>query len=196
MKQLLIKQAIFLPIIYFGSIIISGFFANEYSHLGQHASELGINSSKSAVTLFQIGIILTSISLFLLALGLLINFKNRFLISSILVFAFGVTFIFGAIYPINSPLHGIYGFGLFIMILPFVFMYEFNNLINNRTIHRISILAGFLMFFYLWSMIARIDPVNYRGLTQRLFGIVVFGWFSFISYQLNEVIKKKSHNIN
>jgi len=189
-KQLLIKQAIFLPIIYFGSIIISGFFANEYSHLGQHASELGINSSKSAVILFQAGIVLTSISLFLLALGLLLNFKNRFLITSILVFAFGVTFIFGAIYPINSPWHGFYGFGLFIMILPFVFLYEFNNLINNITIHRISIVTGFLMFFYLWLMISRLDPINYRGLTQRLFGIVVFGWFSYISYRLNKLTKE------
>jgi hypothetical protein len=190
MKQFLIKQAILLPIIYFGSIIIAGLFANDYSHWGQHASELGINSSKSAVILFQIGIILTSISLFLLALGLLLNFKKRFLISSILVFAFGVTFIFGAIYRINSPWHGFYGLGLFIMILPFVFLYELNNLISNSTIHKISIIAGFLMFFYLWSMIARLDPINYRGLTQRLFGIVVFGWFSFISYRLNELIKE------
>lgn len=194
MKQLLIKQAVFLPIIYFASIIIAGFFANDYSHWGQHASELGISSSKTAVILFQIGIILTSTSLFLLALGLLINFKNRFLISSILVFAFGVTFIFGAIYPINSPWHGFYGLGLFIMILPFVFLYELNNLINNRTIYKLSIAAGFIMFFYLWSMVARLDPVNYRGLTQRLFGIVVFGWFSFISYRLNELLKK--HDIN
>lgn len=190
MKQFLIKQAIFLPIIYFGSIIIAGLFANDYNHWGQHASELGINSSKSAVILFQIGIVLTSISLFLLAFGLLLNFKSRFSISSILVFAFGVTFIFGAIYPINSPWHGFYGLGLFIMILPFVFLYELNNLISNRTIHTISIIVGFLMFFYLWSMIARLDPINYRGLTQRLFGIVVFGWFSFISYRLNEWTKK------
>lgn len=190
MRQLLIKQAIFLPIIYFGSIVIAGLFATDYSHLGQHASELGINSSNSAVILFQIGIILTSLSLFLLALGLLLNFKKRFSISSILIFAFGVTFIFGAIYPINSPWHGFYGLGLFIMILPFVFLYELNNLINNRTIHIISIVAGFLMFFYLWSMIAGLDPVNYRGLTQRSFGIIVFGWFSYISYRLNKLIKE------
>ncbi|MFO7829776.1 MAG: hypothetical protein R6V23_14220 [Bacteroidales bacterium] len=66
MKHLLIKQAIFLPVIYFGFIIIAGFFAKDYSYLGQHASELGINSSKSAVILFKTGILLTSISLFTL----------------------------------------------------------------------------------------------------------------------------------
>lgn len=187
MKLLLVKQAIFLPIIYFGFIIIAGFFANDYTHLGQHASELGINSSKSAVILFKVGIWLTSISLFTLAVGLLLNFKKRFLLSSILIFAFGVTFIFGAVYPIGSPWHGFYGLGLFIMILPFVFLYELGGQLNNKAVHRISITAGLIMFFYLWTMIAGLDPINYRGLTQRLFGIVVFGWFSFISYHLSKL---------
>ncbi|MEE4176437.1 MAG: DUF998 domain-containing protein [Bacteroides sp.] len=196
MKTLLIKQAIFLPVVYFCFLIIAGFFANDYSHWGQHASELGINSSKSAVVLFQFGIILTSISLFLLAFGLLLHFKFQFLLSSILVFAFGVTFVFGAIYPITSPWHGLYGFGLFIMLLPFVFLYELKNLIPQRSVHWISVAAGFLMFFYLWSMIARIDPVNLRGLTQRLFGIIVFGWLSFISFQLYQFIKRSGAKEN
>lgn len=189
MKRLLIKQAVLVPFIYFGFIIIAALFANDYSHIGQHASELGINESSSAVMLFQIGIMITSISLSLLALGIIINFKNKMILSSILVFTFGVTFIFGAIYPIGSPWHGFYGIGLFIMILPFVFLYEINAFTNSKTINSISIIAGFLMFIYLWSMIARLDPVDYRGLTQRVFGVVVFGWFSYISFYLNKLIK-------
>jgi len=76
MKHLLIKQAIFLPVIYFGFIVVAGLFADDYSPFGQHG-----------------------------------------------------------------------------------------------------------------SMIARLDPIDLRGLTQRIFGIVVFGWFSFISYHLNKVLK-------
>ncbi|MDA3942200.1 MAG: DUF998 domain-containing protein [Bacteroidetes bacterium] len=193
MKHFLIKQGIFLPIIYFGFIIIAGFYANDYSHWGQHASELGINATKSAVILFKVGIFLTSTSLFALALGLLRNFKRKYTLSSILIFAFGATFIFGAIYPIGSPWHGFYGFGLFIMILPFVFLYETGEQLNSKTLHRLSIAAGLLMFLYLWSMIARLDPINLRGLTQRLFGIVVFGWFSYISYHLSKLINRNIH---
>ena len=193
MKRLLIKQAIFLPFIYFGFIVIAGLFANDYTHIGQHASELGINSSKTAVILFKTGIFLTSISLFALAIGLLLNFKNKFILSSILIFAFGVTFIFGAAFPIGSPWHGFYGLGLFIMIVPFVFLYELGGQLNNKAVHQISITAGLLMFFYLWSMIAGLDPIDYRGLTQRLFGIVVFGWFSFISYHLSKMKNKNIH---
>lgn len=188
MKRFLLTQAIFLPVIYFGMIILSGLFAVNYSHWGQHASELGINPNRTAVVLFQAGIVLTSLSLFGLALGLLLNFKKQFTLTAILTFAFGVTFIFGAIFPIGSPWHGFYGLGLFIMLLPFIFLYELKDLLPAKQIHPISIIAGFLMFFYLWSMVARLDPMDYRGLTQRLFGMVVFGWFSFIAYQLRKKI--------
>lgn len=191
MKKLLIRQATYLPFIYFGFIIIAGFFASDYSHWGQHASELGINSSQTAVFLFQAGIYLTSISLFALAIGLLINFQNKFILTSILIFVFGVTFVFGAIYPMGSPWHGAYGLGLFIMILPFVFLYELGEKATSKTIRWISITASFLMFIYLWSMVARIDPMNFRGLTQRLFAIVVFGWFSIMSYYLSKRVREQ-----
>ena len=189
MKNFLIKQAMCLPIIYFGFIFIAGIPAEEYSHLGQHASELGINGNNAAVILFKTGVLLTSISLFLLATGLWVSYKKRFLLTGILTFTFGVTFVFGAIYPIGSPWHGFYGFGLFIMILPFVFLYESRGLLHKKLLERLSVVAGLLMFLYLWSMIAGLDPVNYRGLTQRLFGVVVFGWFAMLSNYLSRTQK-------
>jgi len=192
MKRLLVKQAVFLPIVYFGFILIAGFFANDYSHLGQHASELGINSSESAVILFKIGIIATSFSLFLFSIGLILNFRTKFSLFSSLVLIFGITFIFGAIFPIGSPLHGLYGLGLVVIIITFVFLYELNDMITNKTLHILSLIAGFLMFLYLWSMIAGLDPTNYRGLTQRIFGIIVFGWFSYVSFHINRFLKKNS----
>ena len=194
MKRLLIKQAIYLPVIYFGFIILAGFFANDYSHFGQHASELGVNTNQTTVLFFKIGIIVTSLSLFLLSIGLFLNFHCKFPIFSVLVFLFGITFIFGAIFPIGSPWHGVYGIGLFIMLTPFVFLYEQNNLIDSKIFHRITILAGFLMFLYLWSMIARLDPMNLRGLTQRLFGLVVFGWLAWVSFQLNKYLVNRNYS--
>ncbi|MFP4548916.1 MAG: DUF998 domain-containing protein, partial [Fidelibacterota bacterium] len=192
MKRLLIKQAVYLPIIYFGFILMAGFFAEDYSHLGQHASELGINANNVAINLFRIGIVATSFSLFLFSAGLVLTFKGQFSLFSFLIFLFGVTFIFGAIFPIGSPWHGLYGLGLFVMIIPFVFLYEQNNLIDEKFFHLISVLAGFLIFVYLWAMVARLDPVNYRGLTQRLFGIVVFGWLAYVAFRLDKYLDEIS----
>ncbi len=186
MKTIFIKQAVYIPAIYFGMLIISGLFANDYSHLGQHASELGINSSKAAVILFQVGIILTSVSLFGLSAGLFIKYKQRFVLTSTLVLLFGITFIFGAIFPIGSPWHGFYGLGLFIFATPFVFLYEQKGMEADKWVKIVSVLTSLFMFLYLWSMVARLDPINYRGLTQRIFGLVVFGWISFIAYYLSK----------
>jgi hypothetical protein len=192
MKHFFIKQAVFLPLIYFIPILIAGFFAQDYSHWGQHASELGINSMHSAVVLFQTGILLTSLSMFVMATGLILNFGRKFILTASLVFLFAVTFVSGAIVPIGSPWHGLYGVGMIVMILPFVFLYEQKDLMNKRTIHFLTLAAGFLMFFYLWTMVARLDPVNLRGLTQRLFGIVVFGWLALVAWHLDSVLKRKS----
>lgn len=193
MKKTTLKQAIFIPFVYFGMIVLASLFASDYSHFGQHASELGINANKTAVVLFQIGIVLTSLSLFSLALGMHLNFKKKFPLSSILIFMFGVTFIFGALFPIGSPWHGLYGIGLFVMLIPFIFLYESKDILKSKQVKNISLLAGFLMFIYLWMMIARLDPIAYRGLTQRLFGIVVFGWIAYVAYHLNKILHAEPH---
>lgn len=189
MKRLLIKQAMFIPVIYFVFIVFAGFFAIDYSHFGQHASELGINENKTAILLFQIGIIATSLSFILFAAGLKLCYTEILRITPVLLLMFGITFIFGAFFPIGSPWHGLYGVGMLIMLTPFVFVYEIKGVINNKPLYLISIIAGFLMFIYLWSMVARLDPIHYRGLTQRLFGIVVFGWISFSAYTINRNLK-------
>ncbi len=192
MKRMFIRQAAFLPLIYFVPILIAGFFAHDYSHWGQHASELGINGNRSAVIFFQAGILLTSLSMFVMATGLILNFGRKFLLTASLIILFGVTFVSGAIVPIGSPWHGLYGLGMIVMILPFVFLYEKKELINKGALHYLTVAAGFLMFFYLWAMVARLDPVQLRGLTQRLFGIVVFGWLAFVAWHLDSVVKRKS----
>lgn len=188
MKRMLIKQGVFLPFIYFGTVILAAFFAKDYSHWGRHASELAVNASRSAVLIFNTGAAITGLSLILLAAGLLLRFKKQFLLTSILTAVFGITFVFGAIFPIGSPLHGLYGIGMCVMLVPFVFLYEQKDMFSERAIKAISLLAGLLMFLYLWSMVAGLDPVNLRGLTQRLFAVVVFGWFSLISFRISTVV--------
>ncbi|MDX9777158.1 MAG: DUF998 domain-containing protein [bacterium] len=183
MKRILIKQGIFLPLIYFVAVIIAGFFARDYSHWGQHASELALNAVPAAATIFNIGAAITGISLILLGLGFVLNYQRRFLLTAILTVIFGITFLFGAIFKIGSPLHGLYGIGMCVMLIPFVFLYEQKGMFSERAVHAISLSAGLLMFLYLWSMVAGLDPVQYRGITQRLFAIVVFGWFSFIAWK-------------
>jgi hypothetical protein len=184
MKRILIRQGIFLPLIYFMAVILAGFFAEDYHHWGRHASELALNANPAAVVIFNAGAALTGLSLILMGLGLIINYKRQFILTAALTVIFGITFLFGAIFAIGSPLHGLYGIGMCVMLAPFAFLYEQGNLFKKGAVHNLSLAAGLLMFLYLWSMVASLDPVHLRGLTQRLFAVVVFGWYAYISFKL------------
>ncbi|MEW7280147.1 DUF998 domain-containing protein [Aquimarina sp. 2201CG1-2-11] len=182
MKNNLLKQAIYLPIVYFGSIILASVFAEEYSQIGQHVSELAINKNETAGTIFNIGIFGTGISLILYGIGLWASFKRQFSITSFLIIVFGITFLFGAIYKIGSPWHGLYGIGISVMMLPLAFLYEMKERNTNSFTKNISILVAALTFIYFWAMIAGLDPSEHRGLTQRTFGFILFGFVSYTAY--------------
>ena len=107
MNNIFIKQAIYLPILYFGTVILAGLFAVDYIHFGQHASELAINENAMAGTIFNVGIFITGISMILDGVGLIMKFGRQFSITAFLIAVFGVTFLFGAIYAIGSPWHGL-----------------------------------------------------------------------------------------
>ena len=182
MRNFLIKQAIYVPIIYFGTIILASFFAIDYSNIGQHANELAINTSKIAGIVFNIGVSITGVSLILYGIGLLSNFGKQFAITSFLVIVFGITFIFGAVYKIGSPWHGLYGIGLSIMVFPLAFLYEMEKENTNKLTKAIALLSALIIFIYFWAMIAKLDPMEQRGLTQRIFGFFVFGFTSYTAY--------------
>ena len=189
MKTFLIKQATYLPAIYFGTLILASLFADNYSHIGQHASELAVNNNQVAVTIFTFGIFLSGLSMVLFAVGLLLKFKKQLMVTSLLLGVFGITFLFGAFFKIGSPWHGIYGIGLSVMLLPFAFLFEVGKENSDRTTKTISIIAAFVIFLYFWAMVARLDPMEQRGLTQRIFAIFVFGYISFTAYKVNKLEK-------
>lgn len=182
MKDFFLKQGKYLPLLYFGTVIIAGLFASDYTHIGQHASELAINENQTAGSVFNIGVFLTGLSAIFYGIGLILKFKSQFTVTSVLTIVFGITFLFGAIYKIGSPWHGLYGIGLSIMMLPFAFLYEMKNFDINRKTKIISIVSAFVIFFYFWAMVARLDPIEQRGLTQRIFGVFVFGFISYSAY--------------
>lgn len=192
MNNILIKQAIYVPIIYFGTVILAGLFAVDYSHFGQHASELAINENALAGMIFNIGIFITGISMILYGIGLISKFGKSLSITAFLIAVFGITFLFGAVYAIGSPWHGLYGIGLSTMMLPFAFLYETNKIEISNLAKNLSIITAAVLFFYFWAMVARLDPMELRGLTQRIFGIFLFGFLSYSAYILNKFSSSSS----
>ncbi|WP_378187451.1 DUF998 domain-containing protein [Aquimarina sp. W85] len=187
MKNTLIKQAIYLPMYYFGTVIIGSLFAENYSQIGQQVSELALNENKTAGIVLTIGIFITGVSLVLFGIGLYVKFKRQFLISSFLITLFGISFLCGAVISIGSPWHSLYGLPMSILLLPFAFLYEMEKKKASKLTMKIAIIVTTIIFLYFWDLLAvKFVSFDYRGLTQRLFGIALFSWFSYSAYVLSK----------
>lgn len=184
MKYLL-KQAILVLALFIIPAFIAGLLVLGYDMIKQHISEITLTPYKSAILIFAIGQMLSGLSCILLALGIIFNFKKFYFSSSILII-FGISMISNGIFPMGNVMHGFYGIGLSFMLLPFVACYELKNENIKEIFFKISIISGVVIFIYFWSMIVGLDPANYKGLTQRIASIFIFGW---IAYLANEIEK-------
>ena len=85
----------------------------------------------------------------------------------------------------GDPMHGFYGIGLSLMVLPFVSCYELKGSAIDKRYFPITIAAGYVIFIYFWSMLVGLDPSEYRGLTQRIASLVIFGWIAYFAYEMS-----------
>jgi hypothetical protein len=189
--KLLIKQAILLPLYFFVPILIAGILTTDYSAISQHASEITLTKDSTAKIIFSVGEVITGLSCVLLSIGLIIMNKRKNLISAILIIIFGISMISNGLYPMGNPMHGLYGIGLSIMILPFVSCYELKGSSINNKYFPITITAGLVIFIYFWSMLVGLDPAEYRGLTQRISSLVIFGWIAYLAFEIIKTLPNK-----
>ncbi|QRM89970.1 DUF998 domain-containing protein [Lacinutrix sp. WUR7] len=186
----LIKQATLIPILFFVPVFIAGFLIEDYNLITQHASEITITDFTTAKAIINSGAILTGLSCILLANGIVINFK-RFYTTSILLAIFGISMISNGLFPMGTIMHGLYGIGFTLMILPFIACYELKNENISKLFFKITMLSGFVIFIYFWSMLVGLDPVNFKGLTQRLASGFIFGWIAYFAYELNKMLQNQ-----
>ncbi|MEM0519389.1 DUF998 domain-containing protein [Aequorivita flava] len=183
----LIKQAKFIPLLFFVPVTIAGFLVPSYSMIKQQGSEITLTTYKTAIFILESGALLSGLSGILLALGIMLKYK-RFYLSSVILIVFSISMISNGLFPMGSPMHGFYGIGLSLMLLPFISCYELKNEMVRKTFFKISIISGFVMFIYFWSTIVGLDPQDYQGLTQRIAAIFMFGWIAYLAYELEKSV--------
>lgn len=186
----LIRQATIIPILFFIPTLISGFLIDDYDQIKQHGSEITLTDFKTAKTIVSSGAILSGLSCILMGIGIVLNFKRYFL-TSILLTIFGISMVSNGVFPMGTAMHGIYGIGLTFMILPFVACYELKNENITSKFFQVSLISGFVVFVYFWSMLVGLDPTNYKGLTQRVASIFIFGWIAYLAFGLNKGLQNK-----
>ena len=182
-----IKQAMYLPFIWVGIILI-GFATPDYSSITQHISELG-NYDLGAVSsiLYKSGVYLVALSPLAFFVGLVIH-EKKISASIILGVVYSVGMLSNAVFPMGTPLHGLYGLPIFSVVLPAIFALEYS--MNDRASFfvKFSIFVTVANLIYLWVNLVGLDPVAYRGLTQRLAIFVLNIWIAVAAYF---IVKKR-----
>jgi Protein of unknown function (DUF998) len=178
MRNLLLRQALVLPLAGMLIPMIMGFFLPGYSSIHQHMSELELQSPVVA-SVCRAGAFISGVSIMGFAVALVVATQRRMPFTAIMAFIFGVSMVSNGVFTMGSPLHGLYAIGLSVILVPALFAAE-----GNRPIERTSLVISSLVLIYMWALMTGLDPAITRGLTQRLITIPMFGWFCYASFRL------------
>lgn len=193
LKTVLIRQAIVIP---FGAMLIPiliAFALPGYSSISQHISEVALVDHPIAI-IQRSAALVSGVSIFLFGLGAFVGSGKRFGFTALAAALFGVSMISNGIFVMGSPLHGLYGLGLFMALVPAFFAAEFRNALGAHPICKLSMASAAFNLFYLWLILSGFDPEEFRGLTQRIATVAIFGWYSLAAYSLLVALRSVSHD--
>lgn len=180
-RGLATQQAVYVPIGAMLALIVFGFTVPGYSSISQHLSELGLlpglppRAVQAASGINGAAIVIFSLSL--------LTEGRRFALTSLTSTIFGVAMLSNGVFTIGSPLHGLYGIGMFSVLTPLFFLVELGTHSSTR-IRWVSCWTSLLGMAYVWFMVTGQDPPSYHGLTQRIALLPAFGWYTFAALEL------------
>ncbi|ANU06720.1 DUF998 domain-containing protein [Paraurantiacibacter namhicola] len=171
----LIRQGIIAPVAMVIPMLLSPFvpgFDSFASHLSEY--QLGPEWISAIV---RISAALAGTSIIAFSIGLLLAKGGiSWSWSALAGFAFGLAMLFNGIFVAGDPRHGLYGLAIFAVLLPAFFATEFSDWLTPVG-KQISLFVAFAGLFYMWFLLVGLDPAEYRGLTQRAYILLSFGWF-------------------
>ncbi|MEH6419834.1 DUF998 domain-containing protein [Pseudomonas sp. CGJS7] len=176
-----IQQAMYVPIGAMLALIAFAFAVPGYDPVSQHLSELGLmpglpaHAVQAAAAISGAAIVVFSVSL--LAQG------KRFALTALTSTLFGISMLSNGLFTTGSPLHGLYGVGIFSVLTPLLFLVELGPQ-ASPLMGRVSRWTSLLAMIYLWVMVAGLDPPAYRGLSQRIALLPAFAWYTFAAIEL------------
>ncbi|WP_395793305.1 DUF998 domain-containing protein [Aquimonas sp.] len=189
MRQLLLRQSLFLPLAALLLPMLLALGAPGYSSLTQQVSELQLLDHPVA-DLMRVAPVVCGMSILLFSLGAWLVEPSRFVFTAVTSWAVAANFISAGIFVTGTPLHGLYGVGFFIPLVPACFAAESGL---GRGVLRISLAVAVVSMAYTWLNFSGCDPM--RGLSQRLAIVVIMGWYSFASYQLLKTMRLAGESV-
>jgi hypothetical protein len=154
---------------------IAGALAPGYRALSQHASELTLQTGIPH-TLLTVAAIGSGAAFVAFAIGLWLESGRILAVGALCWLLFGVAMISNGVWPMGSPLHGLYALGVANLIAPALSLLESAKLRDNSLAYGFTAFVSVAGVVYLWLNLIGADPQELRGLTQRIFSSINSLW--------------------
>jgi hypothetical membrane protein len=154
---------------------VAGALATDYQALSQHASELTLRPG-APHTLLNVAAIGSGLAFVAFAIGLWLESGRRWAIGALCWLVFGVAMTSNGIWPMGSPLHGLYAVGVANLVAPALSLLELPRMRDSKLAFGLTAFVSVTGVIYLWMNLVGVDPQNLRGLTQRIFSSINSLW--------------------
>ena len=188
-----LRFGVLVPVLYFGTLLVSSLLYPGYSHIRQYASELGSASARYPYV-FNTGIVLTGLAAFL-SLGGFHDVLRRLRSSRTLIWLFLVTLgafaagmVMGGLFPMPDPRHGGFGLGFGVHVAPVLLaaaLWRTPSARGLRWFLAASAVAGMVMLAIMMGAGSLVRRANV-GAFQRMYATANFLWIGIASYALRK----------
>jgi hypothetical membrane protein len=194
-----LRAGVRVPILYFGTQIVSALTYPGYSYKTQYASELGSSSARYP-QLFNIGIILTALAVlaslpgFRAALRSLNANTATSWLFLIALAAFGVGTLMGGLFPMPNPLHGGFGLGFAAHLAPVLLAAALWRTPVSQQL-KVFLIATFVASLVMFVLMMGVGTIVRRanvGAFQRVYALTVFPWIGIAAYALASRLERRS----
>ncbi|MCG7537556.1 DUF998 domain-containing protein [Pseudoalteromonas sp. OOF1S-7] len=184
---LAIKQAMLIPGLALYNIFV-GLFASGYSVISQHISELALAAPFFSYT-HRLADVLIGLSMCIFSLVCLLVAKAKF--TFLTMFAFGTTWVFAGVFILTSPLHDVYGLTTVLIVVPVIFALEMQEYYSSKYFKNFCVLVTLIHVVFFWFFNYGFMPIEYKGVTQRVWVAITLAWYGIAAYQVVTVANKE-----
>jgi len=165
--------------------MIAGFFAVDYSPISSHASVMTLQDNLSH-PIVSTGALLTGVSLIVFGIAIWRASKLSISGGAICWVLFGIAMIANGIWPMGSPMHGLYIIGIANILAPALTLLDIRNESLRQKLYGVTTFISLASLFYVWILLNGFDPDGFQGLTQRLFASIGYLWPFVFAYHYSK----------
>ena len=195
--KLLLMAGIFIPVVYFGLLLIAPLIYPGFNYVTQYASEMGSTAARHPAV-FNTGIMLCGVAGIVASFGFFLAVRrlggNTVLaaLTGLTLFLFGIGTFMGGRFPMPDERHGGYGLGLGLQLAPLFLALALWRVRSLRGLC-IFLLAVFVVMAFFIAVMFGVGGLVTRanvGLWQRGNALAGFPWIGIAAWRLRRELDR------